>query len=420
MNVARRISVNWAACLALTTVMAAGPAWVQAQTWSPKRPARSLTAQRTSHEEQASPASASGSARFVPQWQQPPGQRDRQAVHYYEQAVPAANDEVIIGEPEIIEPGTIMPDQEGEIVLEPDVFEEWEVGPSGDCETGQCDVIGPHGQWCEGFCIPRAFIDESSLFLGTQGFKGPLDQGLNGNFGFHEGVNFAGHFGDRFRVGPLGLGYQVGALFVQSDLSGSQAVVVQDSAREQVFITAGLFRRSPRNHGWQFGAVYDWMNDSYYIDINLSQIRTEISWLTPCGHEAGFWGAFSTRTDTDEVLAQTQTFESTDQYALFYRYNLPNGAFGRAWAGATSSEDGLLGADFRVPLSNRWEFNGAFNYLIPEESSGIAGSAEESWGLTLNLAWFPLRRPVGQFARPFRPLFGVADNTTFMVDRIEP
>ena len=35
-------------------------------------------------------------------------------------------------------------------------------------------------------------FSEASIFAGTQGFKGPLDLGVNGNFGFNEGFNLAG------------------------------------------------------------------------------------------------------------------------------------------------------------------------------------------------------------------------------------
>ena len=35
-----------------------------------------------------------------------------------------------------------------------------------------------------------------------------MDLGNNGNFGYHEGVNFAGHFGKRIGLGALGIGYQ--------------------------------------------------------------------------------------------------------------------------------------------------------------------------------------------------------------------
>ena len=47
-------------------------------------------------------------------------------------------------------------------------------------------------------------------------FKGPLDRGTNGNFGLHEGLNYARPLGD-----PWGCGFQIGANAVQSDFSGN-------------------------------------------------------------------------------------------------------------------------------------------------------------------------------------------------------
>ena len=93
--------------------------------------------------------------------------------------------------------------------------------PDGAC--GQCDSCGTAacGDCCgfgwevfDGRCGP--WLRGLSVFVGADGFKGPLDRGTNGNFGLNEGLNLARPLGD-----PWGCGYQIGANFVQSDFSGA-------------------------------------------------------------------------------------------------------------------------------------------------------------------------------------------------------
>src|SRR5690606_29288640 len=99
-----------------------------------------------------------------------------------------------------------------------------------------------------------------------------------------------------------------------------------------------------------------------------------------------------------------------------YRRTFECGGHYRFWAGFTGRSDGLVGGDAQVPLSDCFAMQTNFNYLIPEEGTG-PGAAEEAWGLGISLVWYP-----GQTARCgslTRPLFNVADNATFLVDRRE-
>lgn len=56
------------------------------------------------------------------------------------------------------------------------------------------EVVGP--LWWVGHPRYRGMLRDLTVFGGVHGFKGPLDQGRNGNFGFHEGVNLGGPLGD--------------------------------------------------------------------------------------------------------------------------------------------------------------------------------------------------------------------------------
>ena len=294
------------------------------------------------------------------------------------------------------------------------MFDGHECGPG--CNASNCPRYVP----CDGICIPRHRVEEHSLFIGPTAFKGPLDLGRNGNFGFNEGVNFAGQFGRRLGLGFLGLGYQVGANFVQSDFYGNQVNGVQSKGRDQQFVTAGLFRRA-RRRGWQGGAVFDYLHDNYYVKYNVGQVRAELSYLTPCGHEFGFFGAFAVRSGHGNVnnpagaFAFTQGFQTISYYNMFYRYNLPNGTWGRLWGGASGTSGGMVGADFRMPLANNWDLNGMFNYLIPGAGSGVNGQSQEGWGMGMNLVWYPGRPFNGVHNGYYRSLFNVANNGLMFV-----
>ena len=82
-------------------------------------------------------------------------------------------------------------------------------GPPGNCPTcgngGNCGSCGGCG--CRPLCclFCRDWWEQTcpdlSISAGTQGFKGPIDQGLNGDFGFHEGINWGSPFWDAMGIG---------------------------------------------------------------------------------------------------------------------------------------------------------------------------------------------------------------------------
>lgn len=328
-------------------------------------------------------------------------------------------------EESIVGDGTIIEGDDGEIIYEDGGFDPGCDGDCGGCSSCHYSQWGPkyHDDPaphrvvpCDGICIPRHWVDETALFLGVQGFTNPIDRGLppgfpadNGNFGYHEGVNFAGHFGRLLGLGRLGLGYQVGATFIQSDLNGNVVNGLQTKNRDQQFFTAGLFRRAHDGYGLQGGFVYDYMHDNFWNKYSVAQIRVELSYLTFSGHEFGFWGAFSIHDGHDTVGTTRLGFQTIDMYSGYYRYTFDNGAQGRIWLGGTDSKSGIIGSDFRLPLSNRFDLWGWYNYLIPGQS-GYVGLNNQAWNLSLNLVWYPGRKACGVHNTPFRALFAPADN----------
>ncbi|HEY2840995.1 MAG TPA: DUF6666 family protein, partial [Pirellulales bacterium] len=170
-------------------------------------------------------------------------------------------------------------------------------GPGGYYDNSECyyNCGGPCdycSTCCGGPSCPHRWFEEANIFAGVHSFQGGLDRGQSGNFGFQEGINFAGSLWHRYNIG-----YQIGGMFAQSDLSGN--IFPNDtnssfSTRQQSFVTAGVFRRALCGHGIQGGIVFDWLDDRYYTETQYTQIRAEASYLYGIGHEVGFWGAFGT------------------------------------------------------------------------------------------------------------------------------
>ena len=283
---------------------------------------------------------------------------------------------------------------------------------------GECDEIdvGPDTPWDES--LKRWWTRDLEFLVGVHGFKGPLDQGRNGNFGFHEGFNFGA---------PLGIfdwGWQIGAEAAQSNFSGDDAVDPRSADRNQFFVTGGIFKRA-HDWGFQWGVVYDWLHDDYYTQVDMKQIRSDTSFIFPGGvHEIGYFGAYGTGGANwvllDRQLKNFVYMESTDVFAFYYRRYFDGGGDGRIWLGWSGRGDGVLGGEIRVPMGKNWELENRFNYLIPKQGSGTGAEIQESWAVTIDLVFY-----VGHPARceryhPYRPMLNVADNTLFMTDAFVP
>ena len=192
-----------------------------------------------------------------------------------------------------------------------------------------------------------------------------------------------------------------------------------DDDRSQFFFTAGLFRRAICGCGLQGGVVFDMLHDNYYVDMEVAQLRGELSFVGPCLREFGFMFASSLEDDSDrDRQGFLEVWEPIDQYAFFYRRTFECGGSYRLWAGFTGQGEALLGGDAQVPLADAWAISTGFNYLVPEGggNGGVGDYTLESWNVGINLVWYPgcQARCVGIA----RPLFNVADNGSFMLRRL--
>lgn len=288
--------------------------------------------------------------------------------------------------------------------------------PVGD----DCTSCGGCGT-CNGCLIPcpTLTLNNFEFFAGANGFTGPPNNGETGSFGFYYGLNWAAPVPC---VPHQAIGVQLGARGTSSNYSGA---AFTDATRDQVFVTAGLFRRV--DWGFQGGLVVDYLHDDWYYKASLMQLRGEMSWVYPQCHELGFWFTASTRSTTveQELLngidldINDVTYEPIDLFAFFYRRRFEHmcGGYGRFYAGFSSRSDGLIGADFKVPLTDSWALESGFTYLIPKDGDQRIAHRNEAWNVAVGLVWYPgLRKATGNDY--FRPLFNVADNGSFMLNRL--
>lgn len=321
-------------------------------------------------------------------------------------------------EPEVIPPGEMVmqvepPDGEGEVIYSEFPGEEFAPVPGDEnvvCEAPYCGGCFLFGPW----------LEHLSVFAGAHGFKGPTDLGRNGNFGLHEGLNYAAPLG-----GPWNIGYQVGLQVAHSDFAGHQTLTwfgddqITEGNRTQMFFSSGLFRR-PECDRWQWSVLFDWMHDDYYVDSDLLQIRHELSFYFDDQREFGYFGAYGVKDDELPLPPNAQQQERyldlsvLDRYALFYRRHFCNGGEGRFWVGVSGYGDGLLGGDILLPLDTNWAFEANFAYLAPSTGQGADGQMDEQWSLVVGLVWYPGRPADYAIGDMFRAVQGVADNTSMM------
>jgi hypothetical protein len=285
------------------------------------------------------------------------------------------------------------------------------------CDAGACND-------CVAIRLPILRIDwrRFDFFAGVNSFTGPANhandglplRGGSGSFGFYEGFNEGRSLN---RLFGLDLSSQFGVRATQSSLSGAEFT---EDSRNQVFVTGGLFRRV--DFGLQYGVVVDYLYDDWWYRNNLTQLRGEISWNDNCGREFGyqFMASSDSSTSTTNLIgagAGTATFEPTNQHRLFLRGNTTGGATYMAFAGGTDQGDGLLGGLLTSNFRNRFAVQGGVTYLIPNESNRAGGFANESWNLSMGIVFRPGgRNGAGRYCRP---MFDVADNGTFLVDRVD-
>ena len=287
--------------------------------------------------------------------------------------------------------------------------------PGGVYYEGYGEPYGAYGPGGYHGVRSEWWARDLSLFVGAHGFKGPFDQGRNGNFGLHEGINFGAPLG-----GPWGWGYQVGFTVAHSNFAGDQATgSYRRGDRDQFFFTAGLFHRALCG-GIQWGVAFDLVRDTYYANGDLKQFRHEIGYVYAGGRkEIGYLGVYGMGSDEFELPGGNMSLEPTDLFACYWRRQFQGGGEGRFWAGFTGRGDGLLGADLLVPLGRSWALENRVGFILPEQGRGADGQREEAWAVSVRLIWYLGQAAHSAQKSPYRPMLNVADNSVFMSDFVE-
>jgi hypothetical protein len=285
-----------------------------------------------------------------------------------------------------------------------------------------CHHSGRFCNWLRQFGKPYygwKWYRDFTASAGVTSFTNSTDLGINGNFGTNEYLNWSMPFWNAF-----GVGWQVGWRGTQTNFQPATLSVgtttFEKNARTQNFITTGFYTRAFEGRGLQGGAVYDYLSDNWFDNVDVAQIRGELSYVWGY-HELGFWSATNIG---DQIglfgpVHRTAGQASTlSQYCGFYRLQFGDANEWKVWGGATQNADGVVGSMIRAPLSRPLAIEGTFTYIIPGRSQTIDiarnGSLQHfspaAWNLGINIVWYPAGRSRRGLASPYRPLFEVADN----------
>jgi len=312
--------------------------------------------------------------------------------------------------------------------------------PSASCETcgmdgcsdeecGFLPCMAPSGRFCaflRQFGQPYygwKWYRDLTASVGVTSFQTPADLGLFGNYGTNEYLNWSMPFWNAF-----GIGWQLGVRGVQSNFQRTTVTLGDigsygSSVRDQFFLTTGFFTRAFEGNGLQFGAVWDYLQDDWIDNVDVAQIRAEISYVWHA-HEIGFWGAFQYDTVpfSGRLLAGHAT--TYELFNAFYRLQFGDANEWKVWGGASQNGDGYLGTLLRAPMTRSLALEGTFTYLIPKDSTrytfdgGSIAFTDAAWNISANVVFYPGCRSRRSLASPYRPLFDVADNGT-MIRSIE-
>lgn len=322
------------------------------------------------------------------------------------EALVEGRDEVVLGAPPPFssavdeQPVAVVPDPT--VVLDP--MAPIVIAPEVELDTG--DFYDDHPIW----------LRNLSLSAGMQGFRGPSDFTGVGNFGFNESINWGVPLLPYWNIGG-----QLGVRGVHSNFGGDTSRFDPQgfhSGRDQVFATAAFFTRAV-DGGWQSGSAFDYFHDTAYSNFDLTQARIEYAYNIRGRAEIGFWGAYgaNSQTVTYTILQRLVTkLEPTDIYTLFYRHHFTGGGQGRLWAGMTGDGAAIFGGEATVPLGTQWALQNNFTYRLAHPNRP-PGEGDESWAVSLRLVWYPWQTARNVFRDPYHPLFDVADNSVFLIDR---
>ena len=310
-------------------------------------------------------------------------------------------------------------------------------GSCGGCSDGSCgsvgesyfadDCCGRGGCPTGGPCYLNQFgeVFKNAEYFGgfnafrTNLFNAPDGSGLadDNSHGLYAGLNMG------IPLCRLTCGFLSGQFGVRTVNTNFNGARFTDDDRNQVFITAGLFRRV--DYGLQYGAVVDYLREEWFANADLIQIRSEVSYVWQNGTSFGFRFARNAQDDPTSGdfnnVPFTNNLVSTNQWFRFFaRHEMASGGYGEVFGGYSETDQGIVGLDLDFPITNRIAFQSNFVYYIADEDvpanqGFIGGDPSDAFNVSVGFALRPGGR---KYYRNYeRPLFDVADNGTMTILR---
>ena len=137
-----------------------------------------------------------------------------------------------------------------------------------NCNPVPCCFDGRFCRWLHQFGRPYygwKWYRDFTASVGVTAFENEADLGIKGNFGTNEYINFGMPLWNAF-----GLGWQIGARGTQTGFGSQQvssggAAPALIEARNQQFVTTGLYTRAFEGRGLQGGAAFDYLNNTGFV-----------------------------------------------------------------------------------------------------------------------------------------------------------
>ena len=298
------------------------------------------------------------------------------------------------------------------------IFEQDACCGRGGCPPGPC--------WLNGL---GAAIYNGEYFGGATSFRAPLfaTPGLDPTAGALSSDSSHGFYGG-FNLGlPLCqltggvLSGQVGVRSVQTNFNGNDFTT---DDRDQLFITAGFFRRV--DYGLQAGVVADILHEEWFTENDLVQIRGEIGWVFGGGRNWGFRFTNNTQDDITSGTFNGNTFTdlvhtTNDNYRFFIRRERQGAGFGEVFVGWSDLDQTIVGLDFDMAVTEMVALQAGFTYFLNDEglppgiTNTAGGNAAEAYNIFVGFVLRPRGR--SYYNSYERPLFSVADNGSMSIIR---
>jgi hypothetical protein len=290
---------------------------------------------------------------------------------------------------------------------------------AADCQPCGCAAA------CGGCgLLGRGWFDNTAFFFAGDGWKSIFDDDDNNNFGFRLGFNTG-----LALPGLSATRGQIGASYGAYDFHGREGLLGgDDPIEQQLFLTAGLYRRSdvPDGDRISWGAVYDVLFTENAgegaDDIRLAQIRGTIGYSIGNSDEIGVWAAFRLMSSFAQI--EQARVNITDQVNAFWHHTWSYGGDTWLYVGwADDPGETVLGLRGEMPLNDRVALFGNFHYVIPGTRGGDMHPRlpvddifnQETWNVSFGIVFYPGAKAGSRTVSGDRclPLLPVADNASF-------